>query len=449
MVEQLLLLKKFDVTCCLTFKDAEREMEPGRFSAAILDYFMPDITGLEVMKQFQSVDLNLPVIILTASRDIKVAVEAIRKGAFNYLVKPVDPDELYINLANALKNHSLHVENKDLKNSLINKYKVRDIIGSSKKMQEVFDLILRSSKVRSNVLITGETGVGKELVAKAIHNNSDRAEGPFIKVNCSALTESLLEAELFGIEKNVATGVDARAGKFERADGGTLFLDEVGDMAIDTQAKVLRAMQEREIERVGSVITRKIDIRILAATNIDLGVAIKEKKFRQDLFFRINVIVIPITSLRERQADIPDLVEHFLKKISDENRIKPKTLSKETMECFMSYVWPGNARELQNAIERSIVMCDEDVIQPSHLPSYMNGQLNEEHGDITSHSTISSNGESLEDQVAEFEKGLITSALEKHGWRQNRAADSLSISERSIWYKIKKLGIDLPNRKGG
>lgn len=443
MVEQFLLIKKYDVTTCLTSRDALRELGKKSFCAAVIDYFMPDTTGLEMMKAFHKIDPEMPVIILTASRDIKIAVETIKQGAFHYLVKPVDPDELYINLDKAFRNRSLILENKRLKLDLQYRYKFDHIVGESGRMMEVFDMTMRAAKVRSTVLIIGETGSGKELIARAAHFNSDRAQGPFIGVNCSALPESLLEAELFGIEKNVATGVDARIGKFEAANGGTLFLDEIGDMAPATQSKVLRAMQEREIERVGSHVPRKIDIRIVAATNRDLTKAIENNEFRQDLFYRLNVLMIPLPSLRDRMDDIPKLIDHFLKKYCDENKLKLKKIDPEAAGKLMGYHWPGNVRELENSIERAVVMCDGDTVGARHLPPHiLNSHAAAPWGPV-SYGPPGEAGVALEDMVSDYERGLILSSLENNNWKQNRAAEEMGISERSMWYKIKKLGIEV------
>ncbi|MGK7345480.1 MAG: sigma-54-dependent transcriptional regulator [Candidatus Nitrospinota bacterium M3_3B_026] len=437
MVDNFLKIKKkYDVTPCLTFRDAMKEMSEGRFSAAVLDYFMPDTSGLELMKAVKGVDPDLPVIILTASRDIKLAIETIREGAFNYLTKPVDPDDLYLNLDNALTNRKLVMENRRLRLDLRERFKFDSIIGSSGRMREVFDMTERAARVRSTVLITGETGSGKELVAKAVHYNSGRAEKPFIKVNCSAIPESLLEAELFGIESNVATGVDARIGKFEAADGGTLFLDEIGDMALSTQAKVLRAMQEREVERVGSHQPRKVDIRIIAATNRNLSKAIEEGQFRNDLFYRLNVLVISLPPLRERKDDIPALAEHFAEKFCAENGLKIKRIDPAAMGRLTGYSWPGNVRELENAIERAVVVCDGDTLGVEHIPPSVR------QGDEILFTMPPEETGGLDEMVSEFEKSLILTALERNGWRQNRAAKDLNITERSMWYKIKKYGID-------
>ncbi|MDH5637463.1 MAG: sigma-54 dependent transcriptional regulator [Nitrospinota bacterium] len=438
MVESFLALKKYQVVTCLTFRDAMKEIDAGEFDAAVIDYFMPNTTGLEMMKAFHATDPDLPVIVLTASRDIKVAVNMIKEGAFNYLIKPVDPDELYVNLDNAFVNRRLKRENKKLKLDLKDRYKFDHIVGDSGRMREVFDLTARASKVRSNALIIGETGVGKELVAKAIHFNSDRCGGPFIGVNCSALAESLLEAELFGIEKNVATGVDARMGKFEAADGGSLFLDEVGDMSPSIQAKVLRAIQEREVERVGSHTPRKVNIRIIAATNRDLEAAVDQETFRKDLFYRLNVLVIPIPPLRLRKQDISPLCDHFLAKFCAENKMEVKNISIEAAKILMSHPWPGNVRELENTMERAVILCDEKTITPTHLPD-----------NLAAASILLEGGADgddcadLEQMVSKFEKGVILDALEKCAGRQNKAAQMLGVSERSMWYKIKKLGIQI------
>ena len=436
VVEGFLKLKKYYTVPCLTFDDAMREMGEGRFSAAIVDYFMPDMTGLEMMKALREVDPALPVIILTASRDIKLAIETIREGAFNYLTKPVEPDDLYVNVHNAITTRKLMEENLRLRLDLRERHRIDSIIGSSGKMMDVFDLVMRAARVKSTVLITGETGSGKELIAKAIHYNSDRADKPFIRVNCSAIPEPLLEAELFGIEKNVATGVDARMGKFEAADGGTLFLDEIGDMSLPTQAKVLRAMQEREIERVGSHQPKRVDIRIIAATNRDLTKAMEQKQFRRDLFFRLNVLVISLPPLRERKDDIPELTEHFVRKFCAENGLEIKKVDSASLERFMSYSWPGNVRELENAVERAVVVSDSATLRLEDIPPSVRDRE-----DIL-FSMPGDEAGNLEDMVNEYEKGLILAALERNNWRQNRAARELGISERSMWYKIKKLGID-------
>ncbi len=435
MVEQFLSLKKYETTCSLTSRDALNEISEGRFGAVVLDYFLPDKNGLEMMKDIRTIDPELPVIILTGARDIKLAVTAIKEGAFSYQTKPVDPDELYSNLEKSIKSRNLQIENIQLKEHLKEKYHFDSIVGNSGRMNDVYEMTHKAAKVRSTLLVTGETGSGKELIAKAVHYNSDRRDGPLIRVNCAAVPETLLEAELFGIEKNVASGVDARIGKFEAADKGTLFLDEIGDMSINTQAKVLRAMQEREIERVGSHKPLKVDIRIIAATHKNLEAAITDGSFRRDLYFRINVLLIHIPPLKERTGDIPDLCQHFLEKYCAENGLAEKRISDEANEKLMGYGWPGNVRELENTIERAVVVSEENTIHVKDLPLTIRTYTP---GFFTMPDDMPTD---LESAVAEFEKGLIESALRRNGWRQNKTAEELGITERSIWYKIKKYGI--------
>jgi two-component system NtrC family response regulator len=447
MVEQFLKLKKYDTVSCLTFRDAKKELAPdGRFSAVVLDYFMPDTTGLEMMREIHLVDPELPVIILTGSRDVKIAVESIKQGAFHYLVKPVDPDELYHALENAIKTRKLIHENRRLKSDLKTRYKFDSIIGGSGRMMDVFDVMSRAARVRSTVLIMGETGSGKELIARAIHYNSDRAGKPFIGVNCAAMPETLLEAELFGIEKSVATGVSERIGKFESANGGTLFLDEIGDMTLTTQTKVLRAIQEREIDRVGSSHPRKVDIRIIAATHRDLARAMEAKEFRQDLFYRLNVIVVALPPLRDRREDIPAMVEHFLARFCAENNLPLKSLAPETLERLMEYDWPGNVRELENTIERAVALYDGAVIGVDGLPLHVRSRPAS--AAIESAPSFDEPVHDLDKAVEEFERRIILSALERANWRQNRAAAELGVTERSMWYKIKKLGIEIKKGEG-
>ncbi|MBF0291944.1 MAG: sigma-54-dependent Fis family transcriptional regulator [Nitrospinae bacterium] len=447
MVEQFLKLKKYDTVSCLTFRDAKKELAPdGRFSAVVLDYFMPDTTGLEMMREIHLIDPELPVIILTGSRDIKIAVESIKQGAFHYLVKPVDPDELYHALENAIKTHKLIHENRRLKSDLKTRYKFDSIIGGSGRMMDVFDVMSRAARVRSTVLIMGETGSGKELIARAIHYNSDRAAKPFIGVNCAAMPETLLEAELFGIEKSVATGVSERIGKFESANGGTLFLDEIGDMSLTTQTKVLRAIQEREIDRVGSSHPRKVDIRIIAATHKDLAKAMEAKEFRQDLFYRLNVIVVTLPPLRDRREDIPAMVEHFLARFCAENNMQAKSVAPETLERLMDYDWPGNVRELENTIERAVALSDGTVIGVDGLPPHVRSRPVS--AAVATAPSFDEPVHDLDKAVEEFERRIILSALERANWRQNRAAADLGVTERSMWYKIKKLGIDIKKGEG-
>lgn len=435
-IKELLQLKKYAVFSHLTTGDAIRNFEDIKPDIAIVDFFMPDISGMELMKLFHEKRPGLPVIILTASREIKIAIDTIKAGAYHYLLKPLQPDELFCTIDKIVEQINLKEENHRLREELGKKYRFDNIIGRSGALREVFDVLNRAIKTKSNILVTGESGTGKELVARAIHYNSERKDGPFIKVNCAAIPESMLEAELFGIEKNVATGVAQRAGKFELAHKGSIFLDEVGDMSPATQAKVLRALQEREVEPIGASRPKKVDIRVIAATNQNLAEAIKEKKFREDLYYRLNVFQIHLPPLSKRTEDIPLIVEHFMEKYCDENGIALKKIDSKAMEHLCARRWGGNIRELENAVERAVGICDSDTITIGDVESPFEV-------DTKTEKTSESGPMNMDDMVAEYERGLLFKALERNHWKQNKAAEELGMSERSIWYKIKKLGINV------
>ena len=436
-LEELLSLKKYRVFGHITSGDALRNFEEIAPDFAIVDYYMPDMTGLELMNKFHEKDPELPVIVLTASREVEVVIEVIRGGAFHYLTKPVQPDELFNTIDQIAKQVRLKNENRRLHSELSDRYQFDNIIGRSGPLREVFDILGSAVKTKSTILITGNSGTGKELIARAAHYNSNRRDEPFIKVNCAAIPDSMLEAELFGIEKNVATGVAQRPGKFELADGGSIFLDEIGDMSSATQAKVLRALQEREIERIGSSRPKKVDIRVIAATNQDLEKAIEDKKFREDLYYRLNVFEIHLPPLSERTEDIPLLAEHFVEKYCLENAMPLKTIETGAMDYLCGRPWPGNIRELENVIERAVGMSGTDTITRDLFETGRHA------GTVApAASSASGNSKGLEDMVADFERKLILQYLEKNSWKQNKTAEELGISERSIWYKIKKLGIE-------
>lgn len=435
-IEDLLSLKKYKVFPHLTTGDALRNLEEIKPDCAVIDYFMPDATGIELMRKLHEKIPGLPVIILTASREVSTAIEAIKEGAYHYLVKPVQPDELFSTIDKIVEQIKLKKENRRLREELSTKYRFDSIIGKSGALKEVFEILLRAIKTKSTVLITGESGTGKELIARAIHYSSSRKDGPFIKVNCAAIPESMLEAELFGIEKNVATGVGQRAGKFEMADGGSIFLDEIGDMSTAMQAKVLRVLQERELERIGSHQVKMVDIRVIAATHNDLPRAIEEKEFREDLFYRLNVFHVHMPGLARRKEDIPLLVEHFIEKYCAQNDMPLKKIDAGATDVLMEMPWPGNIRELENTIERAVGICDGDLITTKDFDHHF--QTSSE----TSEEPRAS-GNNLDDKVADFERKIIIDTLERNRWKQNKAAQELGISERSMWYKIKKLGINI------
>ncbi len=432
-MEELLLLKKHSVFPHLSPQDALANFDDVNPDMAVIDFYMPVMTGMELMKRFHEKRPELPVVILTASREVNDAIEAIKSGAYHYLTKPVQADELFSLVEKIAEQTRLRDENERLREELGRRYKFDSIIGRSGALQDVFTVLNKAIKTKSTILITGESGTGKELIARAAHYNSSRAGGPFIKVNCAAIPESMLEAELFGIEKNIATGVAQRAGKFELADGGSIFMDEIGEMTQATQAKVLRVLQEREVERIGSPKPKKVDIRVVAATNLDIIAAVAEKKFRADLFYRLNVFHIHMPPLSKRVEDIPLLASHFIKKYCEENGLEPKKLDLEALEHLQKRAWPGNIRELENVIERAVGVTDSDTITINEVR--LDGLLAE------SEPETYVAGQNLDERVNAFERKILLDSLERHRWRQNKAAKEMGISERSIWYKIKKLGI--------
>jgi len=340
----------------------------------ICDLIMPDLNGVEVLKSAKEINPQLSVVMITAHGTIKTAVDAMKLGAFDYITKPFDMDEIKLVVKNAAERSELLEENIHLKQELKSRYSFEGIIGSSSKMQEVFKIVERVANSNATVLIRGESGTGKELIARAIHYNSPRAARPFIAVSCAALPETLLESELFGYEKGAFTGaVGQKAGRFELAHQGTLFLDEVPEISPPVQVKLLRVLQEREFERVGGTKTIKVDVRLIAATNRDLEQLVAEGHFRPDLYYRLQVIQVFLPPLRERTEDIPLLVQHFIEKYNKENGKFVKGATDETMELLMKYRWPGNVRELENVIERGVVLADanEDLITPDLLPSML------------------------------------------------------------------------------
>src|SRR5579884_1292198 len=358
----------------LTAENGKRALDlasANQIDVLISDLIMPDMTGVEVLQKIKQLHPQCSAIIITAYGTIKSAVEAMRYGAFTYLQKPFDMDEVRLVLKKALEHRTLLAENQELKQQLKTNFKLENMVGTSGKMQEVYKIVERVADSRATVLIRGESGTGKELVARALHYNSPRASKPFIAVSCAALPETLLESELFGYEKNAFTGATAaKPGRFEMANQGTLFLDEIGDIPPAIQIKLLRVLQEWEFERIGGTKTIKVDVRLIAATNKNLEQAVREEKFRADLYYRLNIVSIFLPPLRERPEDIPLLVEHYLERFNKQNGRKIKHVHPETWTLLKAYTWPGNVRELINAIERSVVLCerDADTLTPDLLP---------------------------------------------------------------------------------
>jgi len=390
----------------------------------ITDYKMPGMNGIEALQKVKDINPKVQVIIVTAYGTIENAVKAMQEGAWDYITKPIEMDELEIKLDRIQEHNTLLEENERLKNEVDALSLDTDIIYRSSEMEEIINLVGRISKRESSVLIQGETGTGKELVAKTIHNLSNREDGPFVPVNCAAIPENLFESELFGYEKGAFTGADSRKkGRFELANNGTLFLDEVGEIPENFQVKLLRVLQEREFQRLGGSKTIKADVRILSATNRPLKQLVEEDEFRSDLYFRLNVIPIDIPPLRDRKEDIPVLVDHFIDKYTEKNNRRIEGISSGALDILMKYDFPGNVRELENIIERAVSLSRESLITPDSL--LIGGKTENP-------------GKNLKEKVANYEKNLIRKALEENNNVQTDAAEDLGISVTTLNYKVKK-----------
>ncbi|MFQ5917042.1 MAG: sigma-54-dependent transcriptional regulator [Candidatus Binatia bacterium] len=415
-------------------ESGERALERFRresFDLVLTDQRMPNMSGLELVKAVRAVNPETPVIVMTAYGSIETAVDAIKAGATDYLTKPLNLDELLHRIDKVRDHHRLLTENRDLREELRERHRIEGIIGESGRMLEVFSLVRRVASSEATVLIRGESGTGKELIAKAIHYASPRASGPLVKVNCAALPETLLESELFGHEKGAFTGALAnRKGRFEVASGGTIFLDEIGDLAAHLQAKLLRVLQEREFERVGSSRPIPVDVRILAATHRDLEGLLKSGQFRDDLYYRLNVVTIVLPPLRERRQDLPLLMDHLLRVFAEKNVKKIRGFTPEAREALLRYDYPGNIRELENIIERASVITRNDVIGRADLPISIQEPEAEDNSNNTNLSVV----------VERLERRLIKDALARSGGVQTRAAEHLGITERNLRYKLKKYG---------
>lgn len=404
------------------------------FDLVITDYRMPQMTGLDLINKIREVDPVIPFIMITAYGSIETAVEIIKSGASEYLTKPIDLEELLLLIDKCIDKKQLMVENRQLKTILKERFSVESIVGSSNALNEVMSIVQRVSSSNATVILRGESGTGKELVATALHFASNRKDKPFITVNCAALPESLLESELFGHIKGSFTGAIAdRKGKFEEADGGTILLDEIGEITLTTQTKLLRVLQEREFERIGSNQIIKVDVRIVAATNRDLEEAVKQKEMREDLYYRLNVVPIFIPPLRNRREDVIPLIDSFIEKYATENQRNIKGITQEAKKILVKYDYPGNIRELENIIERAIVLARDEVITVKDLPLTVTSNHHEEDTSRTPLLELMT--------LEEAEKQLIEIALEKHNGVQTRAAKDLGISERALRYKIRIKGI--------
>lgn len=420
-------------------EEAVLKVRNTSFDLVILDIKMPRMDGIEALKEIQKIDPGMPVVMITAYGNSKIAMQAVREGAYDYFNKPFDVNEIRIVIKRALERHRLQNQIERLETQLLQEYRFDRIIGTSPKIQEVFALINKVTTNDVTVLIGGESGTGKELVAQAIHYHSYRSKKPFVKVSCVAIPETLLESEMFGHERGAFTGAhQTKLGKFELAQAGTLFLDEIGDMPLSLQVKLLRVIQERELERIGGTKTIKMDIRLIASTNRNLAEAVKAQTFREDLYFRINVLPIYLPPLRERVDDIPLLVQHFIKYYNQKIGKNVKKVSDEVMKIFMDYPWPGNVRELENVIQRAIILSTGDAITPDILPPNLHVvPLIPELSHITEDFSLPML-ERIQIITDKIEERMIRAALVKANLRRQETADLLGISRKSLHNKMQK-----------
>lgn len=417
-----------------------RHLKEGKVDLVLTDLKLPKKGGIDILKASREENQLIPVIVMTAYGSVETAVAAMKEGAFDFITKPFDTDHLLMLIKRAIETQRLHTENILLKEEFASKLGFPRIIGKSEKIANVAQMVQKVATMKTTVLLLGESGTGKELFARAIHNLSHRRDYPFVPINCAAIPRDLLESELFGHEKGSFTGADAKKlGKFELADKGTIFLDEVGDMDLTIQSKLLRAIEDGEIERVGAVKAIRVDVRIVAASNKDLEKAVEDRKFREDLYYRLNVFPIRIPPLRERREDIPLLVEYFLNKYCLEIKTSIKGVSKEALDMLMNYHWKGNVRELENAIERAVILCDGDTITPEHFV------LNRQSVFESAKRSLPVKG-TLEDVAKEAlriaETQRIVDVLKETRGNKSRAAEVLHVSYKTLLTKIKEYGIE-------
>lgn len=408
------------------------EKPEGDIDLIISDIKMPQMDGLEFTTKLKVLRPEIPVILITAFGSIETAIEAMRRGAYHYIVKPFKLAEMAVNVDRALEHRKLQRDNTALRKEVKRSWSFGNVVGKSAGMKEIYDLVSRVSQATANVLITGESGTGKEMVARAIHQSGPRANKPFVAINCTAIPETLLESELFGHAKGSFTGaIQRKRGLFEEAEGGTLFLDEIGDMNVQLQSKLLRVIQERKVRAVGDNITKDVDVRIIAATHKDLKAAMKDGRFREDLFYRLSVIPIAIPPLRNRRDDIPMLAEHFLQKYSATNNAKVKGFTKRAIAKLMNLKWEGNVRELENVVERAVVLCTDTLIDEQDIPT----------PDVANPESFFSSATSDFPTVGQLEERYIRLILEKTGGRKDKAAQILGMNRRTLYRKERELGL--------
>ena len=436
VMETLLGEAGYEVLTASSAVEALKISAAADLDLVLTDMKMPKMSGIELLDKLQQLQPDLPVIIMTAFGTVEKAVSAMKKGAFDYILKPFKNEEILVTIAKALKHRHLILTNRLLNQELEKKYGFPNIVGESRVMEDILALVKRVAGSRATVLITGESGTGKELIARAIHQCSNRAAKSCISVNCGALTETLLESELFGHERGAFThAVAMRKGRFELADGGTLFMDEVAEMSQGLQVKLLRVLQEMEFERVGGTRTIKVDVRVVAASNRDLKEEVEAGRFREDLFYRLNVVHLHLPPLRQRQEDIPLLAAHFIKKYVQENLRDKTRITPEALQVLIHYAWPGNVRELENVMERAVILCSHNVISPQDLPAELAPAPAEPRLDVDRFIPLNT---PLPEALDAIEEQMIRRALEKSGQVQVRAAELLGITKSLLQYKLKK-----------
>jgi DNA-binding NtrC family response regulator len=440
-LEVLLSLEGYSVKTVPDGEQGLRTLEMENFDLVLLDLALPGQSGLDLLPQIKERQPETPVIMITAYGTVDNVVEAIRAGAENFVQKPWDNEKLLADIRSAVARYKAEEENLQLKRTLKQRYNFANIVGKSEIMRRVFDLISQVAPSRSTVLIQGESGTGKELIAKAIHANSPRRDKPFVPINTGAMPTELLESTLFGHVKGAFTSaIASKKGLFEVANGGTLFLDEIATMGMDTQAKILRVLQDRRFMHVGGIQEIQVDVRIIAATNIDLRQAVRDGKFREDLFYRLNVIMVDLPPLRSRREDIPLLVNHFLDFYAKENGLSPRRLSADALRALIDYEWPGNVRELENSIERGVVLSSTPVIGSELLPGHITGRSFQDA--LLEHNPNASLFDILED----IERRIIVEKLERCNWNQTDAAEQFHIPLSTLNQKIKRLNIEIRKR---
>jgi DNA-binding NtrC family response regulator len=440
-LETLLTLEGYSVDAAPDGPAGLLRIDTRSYDLVLLDLALPGENGLEVLARIRERQPSLPVIMITAYGTVGNVVDAMRAGAQNFIQKPWDNEKLLADIRASIARHRAEEENVQLKRALKQRYSFANIVGKSEAMLRIFDLVAQVAPSRSTVLIQGESGTGKELIAKALHSHSPRRDKPFVPVNTGAMPSDLLESTLFGHVKGAFTSAGAaKKGLFEIANTGTLFLDEIGTMGMDTQAKILRVLQDKRFMHLGGVQEIQVDVRILAATNVDLRQAVREGKFREDLYYRLNVITLDLPPLRSRREDIPHLANYFLKKFSEENDLTPRTLAPEALRALVDYDWPGNVRELENVIERGVVLSSGSSIGSDLLPGHLTGRS-------YSSSLLEHNPDaSLFDILEDIERRIIIDKLERCNWNQTEAAEQFRIPLSTLNQKIKRLSIEIKKR---